>query len=84
MVVHDYTPTRVPVIASFAADGKIIPLYVQVTYWSEKINLAVHVISSEMNTSDYIDYVCEYEQNNYKKRIKLTYRIKDHAWTIAN
>ena len=83
MKIYDYNHSqKVPVIASFSADGKIIPLYVQVTSGDERINLSVRVLSFEDHTGIIFEYLCEYEHNNRTKRMNLYYNIKEHTWTL--
>lgn len=70
----------IPVIASFANDGKIQPLYIRIDDVSLKV-LSYYKIEE---TIAGLHYNCCVEDNGISKTIVLYYSIKEHAWFLES
>ena len=68
----------VPVIASFASDGHITPLYVRINGTSYKIDK--HRMSAKfINT---MEFECQIIDGEYIKPLKLTFFHAEGKWTM--
>lgn len=70
--------TRVQVIATFALDGKMQPLYVAHEGYTRKI------LSSYISHEDFawITFKCSIQVEDTVRSITLNYSIKDHLWDM--
>lgn len=86
-MVSDIPRQPVNVIASFNQDGKIMPLYFQITENGE--NHSIKIISCQKPFDDSQSTVsnsfrCQYEFNGMIRWVRLTYFFRNHTWYLDN
>lgn len=77
-IFHSGHIKAVSVIASFASDGEVHPLYVRINDNSIKIYDTV-VVNENLA---YIDFTCNIVTGNLLEQLHLMYHKHEHAWFI--
>lgn len=75
---YDLGLVKVPVIASFDAEGRVKPLYVR--FGAEC--LKVHSAVEKPSTFDLKEFQCQVIDGGRLKPLRLAYRMRDTVWTI--
>lgn len=84
-MVSDIPRQPVNVIASFNQDGKIMPLYFQITEGGENHSIKIEDCRMPFNDSQSTvsnSFKCQYEFNGTIRYVVLTYFFRNHTWYL--
>ena len=75
--------TPVSVIINFAPDGRMLPVFLHYIYPDQsEETLKIDGVISTKDIVGGVSYYCYITVNGWRRRIALTYYVKEHLWVI--